>query len=112
MKAEITLAALRSVERNDVVTWFDGCDAIADIDHDSSALMSKNSRKRALRIVARQCKSVSVADAGGLDLHHDFTCPRSFKVNVYNFKWLPRSKCDSCACFHFDNPVYPKISVT
>ena len=88
--AELALAALRRVERDDVVAGRDGRYAGADILDDRAALVAEDGREHPLGVGAGQRVGVRVADAGGDVSDEDFALLRPFDVDLFDLEWLAR----------------------
>ena len=67
-EARLAAAALRRVERDDVVALRDRGDARADVDDHARPFVAEDHREQPLGIGARAGELVGVADAGRLDL--------------------------------------------
>jgi hypothetical protein len=88
-----------------MIAGLDGRNTGADLDHHSSAFVPQYGGERALRVVAGQRESISVAHAGSLHLDQHFASPRALQLNVHDFKGFARLEGDSCACFHEDGLI-------
>src|SRR5580658_6038717 len=66
-------AALRRIERDDMVALADRCHTGTDIDDNACALVAKHRREKAFRIGPRQCELVGVTHARCLDLDEHLT---------------------------------------
>jgi hypothetical protein len=75
-------------------------DALAHLDNDARAFVTKDSRKDPLRIVARAGEFVRMAKAGCFDFDQNLACPRPFEVDVHDLERLARGERDGGACFH------------
>src|SRR5262245_16455188 len=67
-RAGLALAALRRVERDDVVALLERPDARAHVHDDARAFVAKDDGKEAFRVRAGARELIRVADAGGPDL--------------------------------------------
>ena len=83
-EAELALAALGRVERDDVVALLEGGHAGPDVDHDAGAFMAEDRREHAFRVGARERVVVGVADAGGLDFDQHFAEAGAFEVDGFD----------------------------
>ncbi len=99
-QAELALAALGGVERNDVIARLDAGDALADLDDDARALMAENDRENALRIVAGQRESVGVAYPGMRDFDEHFTFLGRCDIDLDDFERLACLEGYGGARFH------------
>jgi len=100
VQAVLALAALRRIERYDVVAGFQRGDARPDLDYDASAFVAHDGRKQPFRIGTRDGEVVRVADTGGLDLDQDFASLRPLDVDLDDFKRLTSGKGDGGTRFH------------
>jgi hypothetical protein len=72
----------------------------ADLAHDAGALVAEDRGKQALRVRARQCVGVGVADAGRLDLDHDLAGLRALDVDRLDGERLAGLPGHRSAGFH------------
>ena len=91
--AALALAALRRVERDDVIACFQRPDAGADVHHDARAFVAEDRREQALRIGAGERVLVGVADAGGLDLDQHLAGLRPLELDRVDDQRPSRFKC-------------------
>lgn len=101
-QAELALAALSSVQGDDVVAGLDVGNALANALNNTSALMSKNDGESAFGILARQCVGISMADASGDDLDSHLVGTRRKDLDVFNRERLagfPSNSSFTCDCF-------------
>jgi len=73
--AVLAFAALRHIQRNDVIALLEALHIGAGVDHDARAFVAEYGGKQPFGIGARKREFVGVADAGGLDLDQHFPCP-------------------------------------
>jgi hypothetical protein len=99
-QAELALAALGRVERNDVVALLERGHAGADVDHDARAFVAEDGREDAFRVGAGERVVVGVADAGGLDLDQHLAELRSFEVDGFDGQRLAGLPGDGGFGFH------------
>ena len=89
-----------------MIALLDGCDAGADVDHDTRAFVPQDRGKQALGVGAGTGELVGVADAGGLDLHQDLAGLGTFERYRRHLERLPRFECHRRAHVHRDlSPV-------
>ena len=98
--AEFAFAALRGVERNNVVAGFHAAYPRTDLFHDPAALVAEYGRKCALRVRARQGKGVGVTNAGCNNAHQGFSLARTLHVHSFNPKRLSGAPGYGCSRFH------------
>ena len=85
------------------MTWspgFSDGDAGADLAHNPRAFMAEDGREEALAVEAVERVGVRVTDAGGLDLHKDFSGLRPLKIKLDNLERLLGFERDGGAGFH------------
>jgi hypothetical protein len=68
VQAVFAFPAFGGVERDDMIAGLQAGHALADLQHDASALMAEDGGEQPLGIGARKREIIGVADAGGLDL--------------------------------------------
>ena len=91
---ELTLAALCGVKRNHMVARFNSGHALTDFNHDASPFVTENHREYTFWIIAREGKSVGMADAGMGDFNQHFTFFRWCDVNFDDFQRFTGRKCN------------------
>ena len=69
VETEITLATLRRVERNHMITGFYRGNACAYLLHDARPFVAKNGGECTFRIIPRKRKSIGMADTCRFNLH-------------------------------------------
>ena len=89
-----------------MVALFQRLDPLAHLDDNACALVAKDSREQAFRVLAGTGELVSVADAGRFDLDQAFAFLRALQGDGFDGKWLARLIGDGGACFHDDLPVW------
>ncbi len=82
--AELAFAALRRVERNDVIADGDTGDAGPYLFDDTAALVAENRRERPFRILARQGKRIGVANARGDEPNQDLAFLRAIEIHFFD----------------------------
>src|SRR5579871_663770 len=89
-QAGLALAALRCVERYDVIAFFHRRDAGADVHDDAGAFMAEYHGEQPFGVCARPGELVGVADAARLDFHQHFTGARTFQIDRLDDERLAR----------------------
>jgi hypothetical protein len=102
--AELALAALGGVERDDMVAHCHVADAAADGLDDGAALMAENDRKQPFGITARQGVGIGVADAGGDVANQHLAGARFGHVDFDQFERASRGKRDGGTALHCGYP--------
>ena len=74
-------------------------------------LVAKNGWKSALWIIAREGKSVGMANASCLDLYQHLARLRAFQVYIHYFQGLSCPKCYRCTCFHYGSYLIRDIQI-
>ena len=69
---------------DDVVTRLYICDTLTNRLDDTSTLVPKDNRESTLRILARECVGICVADTGVVDLNADLVGPRGCNFDILN----------------------------
>jgi hypothetical protein len=88
-----------------VIALFHAGHASPDLDDDAGAFVSEDRREQALRVGAGKRELVRVTDAGGLDLDHHLTGPRSLEVDLHDLQRFGLLKCDGCTGLHLGAPA-------
>jgi hypothetical protein len=70
------------------------------VHHDAGTLVPEDRREQPLRVGARQCEFIGVADAGGLDFHQHLAGLRTLQLHVHDRERLGLFKGDGSAGFH------------
>ena len=83
-RAEWAITAFRGIQRDDVVPGLDAGDTLANFLHHAAALVAKDGRKRAFRIVAGQGIGVRMANSGGDDTYQYLAGFRTVQVDLFN----------------------------
>src|SRR5882757_2457089 len=79
-EAGLALAALRGIERNDMVAFLDRCHAGSDIDDDAGSLVPENRGEQSLGIGAGAGKFIGMADTGRFDFHQYLSGARPLQI--------------------------------
>ncbi len=108
-RAVRALAALRRVERDDVVALLQRAHPGPDVDDDAGALVPQDGREEALGILARERVRVGVADPGRLDLHEDLPFLRALDVDRLDRQRLPCPSGHGGACFQLAYLLGPRV---
>lgn len=77
-----------SLEGNNVVTRLHVGDTLANGLHDTSTLVSQNDGESTLRVLARKCVGICVADTSVVDLDTDFVGFGGSNLDVFDAKVL------------------------
>ncbi len=80
--AVFTLAALRHVQWNHVITPLQRGHTRPHVNHDARAFVPQNCREQALRVRARQRELVGMANPGGLDFHQHLARARPRQIDI------------------------------
>ena len=99
-QAAFALPTFRRVQRNDMVARAYTGHASTDFTHNACALMPQHRRKNALAVKAIQRIRISMANARRHNLHQHFTSLWTFQIQLDNFQWLFRFKCNCSAGLH------------
>ena len=87
-QAELALAALGGVERNDVVADGQGANSRADLFDDSGALVAQHGRKETLGIAPAEGIRIGVTDTGRRQTDEALPFLRSFEVDLLELERL------------------------
>lgn len=79
--AELALAALRHVQRNDVVTDGNASHSLANALDDSRTFVAENDGEDRFRVLSREQVSVGVAQSSADDLHTDLASLRGSNLD-------------------------------
>ncbi|EMR51526.1 hypothetical protein A676_01326 [Salmonella enterica subsp. enterica serovar Enteritidis str. 2010K-0262] len=82
---ELTLAAFRRIQWNNMIAGFQAGDPLADLDYHAAAFVTQDCREYAFRIIAGKGKSIGMANAGMSDFDQNFAFFRRRNVNLDNF---------------------------
>jgi hypothetical protein len=99
-QAGLALAAFGGIQRNDVITRFQGTDAGAGFQHHAGAFVSEYRRKDPFRISPGKRVVIRMADAGGLDLDQYFAGLGTVELDVLNRQWFACLPGNRCFRFH------------
>ena len=99
-QARFAAAALRRVQRDDVVPLLDRRHARTDVDHDARAFMPEDDREQALGIAPGAGELIRVAHPRGLDLDEHLARARAFEVDGLDHQGFTGFVGDCGACFH------------
>ena len=103
-QARLALAALRRVQRNDVIADLQRGHAATDVDHDAGAFVTEDHREQAFGIRARARELIGVAHAARLDLDQHLAVARSIEVDGDDFERFAGGLGDGGASFHWSWP--------
>jgi hypothetical protein len=83
-----------------VVAHFKTRYAFTDFDYDASTLMTKDSRKNSLRVIAGPSEFIGMAQTRCFNFNENLTSAWAFKIDLHHFEWLTGGKCYGGACTH------------
>ena len=96
----LALATFGNVERDDVVADFEALHVFTHFHHHAGAFVAKHAGEESFGVFARESEGVGMADAGGLNFHHDLVGAGCVQVDFYDFKGCAGFYGESCASFH------------
>jgi hypothetical protein len=105
-QARGTGAALRRVQRDDMIADLHAGHPGANLAHDAGTLMPHDGREQALRVRARDRELVGVTDARRLDLDEHFSGLGPFQVHLDDFQGLCLLEGDGSAGLHAEAPTF------
>ena len=100
MQTVLALAALRGIERDDVIAGPQAADPCPHLDHHPGALVTEDGRKGPLGVFARQGEGVRMAHAGRFDLDEHLAGTRPLQIDFDDVQRLPRGKRNCRSRFH------------
>ena len=104
VQAVFAFTAFRRIKRDHMIAHFKAGDTFANLDHNTSALMSEYCGENTLWVITGSGKFISMAQSSGLDFNQNFAGAGPVKFDLHHFQWLACFECYCGSCSHLVSP--------